>query len=426
MNLKFRLILMNFFQFFIWGSWLLTIGAYWFQTKHWSGTEFGAIFSTMGIASLFMPAIAGIIADRWINAERLYGSFHIIAAVILFFVPLVNDPSTMFWIMLVNMIFYMPTISLSITVAYSSMKGQGMDIIKEYPPVRVFGTIGFIIALWVISLSGLEVSAAQFYVASAASLFLGIYSFTMPKCPPLGKGQKKSFASALGLNAFKLFKSTKMALFFVFAMLLGASLQLTNAYGDTFLHDFAKIPAFSDLIAVKYPAIIMSISQISETLFILTIPFFLRRFGIKKVMLFSMIAWVLRFGLFAYGNPAEGLWMIILSCIIYGMAFDFFNISGSLFVETQSDPGIRASAQGLFMMMTNGFGAFLGSRLSGLVIDNYFTLYKYDNVANQIVTSFDWKGVWLTFAVYSLVVAILFALLFRHKHDPKAVENVGH
>jgi len=324
------------------------------------------------------------------------------------------------------MIFYMPTISLSITVAYSSMKGQGMDIIKEYPPVRVFGTIGFIIALWVISLSGLEVSAAQFYVASAASLFLGIYSFTMPKCPPLGKGQKKSFASALGLNAFKLFKSTKMALFFVFAMLLGASLQLTNAYGDTFLHDFAKIPAFSDLIAVKYPAIIMSISQISETLFILTIPFFLRRFGIKKVMLFSMIAWVLRFGLFAYGNPAEGLWMIILSCIIYGMAFDFFNISGSLFVETQSDPGIRASAQGLFMMMTNGFGAFLGSRLSGLVIDNYFTLYKYDNVANQIVTSFDWKGVWLTFAVYSLVVAILFALLFRHKHDPKAVENVGH
>jgi NHS family xanthosine MFS transporter len=426
MNLKFRLILMNFFQFFIWGSWLLTIGAYWFQTKHWSGTEFGAIFSTMGIASLFMPAIAGIIADRWINAERLYGSFHIIAAVILFFVPLVNDPSTMFWIMLVNMIFYMPTISLSITVAYSSMKSQGMDIIKEYPPVRVFGTIGFIIALWVISLSGLEVSAAQFYVASAASLLLGIYSFTMPKCPPLGKGQKKSFASALGLNAFKLFKSTKMALFFVFAMLLGASLQLTNAYGDTFLHDFAKIPAFSDLIAVKYPAIIMSISQISETLFILTIPFFLRKFGIKKVMLFSMIAWVLRFGLFAYGNPAEGLWMIILSCIIYGMAFDFFNISGSLFVETQSDPGIRASAQGLFMMMTNGFGAFLGSRLSGLVIDNYFTLYKYDNVANQIVTSFDWKGVWLTFAAYSLVVAILFALLFRHKHDPKAVENVGH
>ncbi|MCX6269996.1 MAG: nucleoside permease [Bacteroidetes bacterium] len=416
MSIKLRLIVMNFLQFFIWGSWLLTIGAYWFQTKQWSGTEFGAIFSTMGIASLFMPAIAGIIADRWINAERLYGSFHILAAVILFLVPRVNNPSAMFWIMLINMVFYMPTIALSITVAYSSLKGKGLDIIREYPPVRVWGTIGFIVALWIISLSGFETSSAQFYVASAASLFLGIYSFTLPKCPPLGHGHKRSFFEALGLNAFKLFKNTKMALFFIFAMLLGASLQLTNAYGDTFLHDFAKIPSFTNLIAVKYPAIIMSISQISETLFILTIPFFLRRFGIKKVMLFSMIAWILRFGLFAYGNPAEGLWMIVLSCIIYGMAFDFFNISGSLFVETQSDSTIRASAQGLFMMMTNGFGAFLGSRISGIIIDLYFKTGE----------NFDWKGIWLTFAAYSLVVAVLFAILFKHKHDPNAVQTVQH
>jgi len=425
-SLKYRLIVMNFFQFFIWGSWLLTIGAYWFQTKNWTGTEFGAIFSTMGIASMFMPAIAGIIADRWINAERLYGIFHIMGGIVLFTVPLVGNPSSMFWIMLVNMIFYMPTISLSITIAYSALKNQNMNIIKEYPPVRVWGTVGFIIALWTISLSGFETSSTQFYVASIASIFLGLYAFSLPKCPPLARGHKKSFVSELGLNAFKLFKSTKMAFFFIFAMLLGASLQLTNAYGDTFLHDFAKIPEFKDLIAIKFPAIIMSISQISETLFILTIPFFLRRFGIKKVMLFSMVAWVLRFGLFAYGNPAEGLWMIILSCIIYGMAFDFFNISGSLFVETQSEPGIRASAQGLFMMMTNGFGAFLGSRLSGLVIDNYFTLYKYDNVVHKIVSSFDWKGIWISFAAYSLVVAILFAILFKHKHDPKTLENVSH
>jgi MFS transporter, NHS family, xanthosine permease len=414
MAIKQRLILLNFLQFFIWGSWLLTIGAYWFQTKHWTGTEFGAIFSTMGIASLFMPAIAGIIADRWVNAERLYGVFHIIAAVILFMVPRVNDPSTMFWIMLVNMIFYMPTIALSITVAYSTLKSQGLNIVKDYPPIRVWGTVGFIVALWIISLSGLEKSAAQFYVASAASLFLGLYSFTLPKCPPLGQGHKKTFVQALGLNAFALFKNTKMAVFFIFAMLLGASLQLTNAYGDTFLHDFAKIPVFQDLIAVKYPAIIMSISQISETLFILTIPFFLRKFGIKKVMLFSMIAWVLRFGLFGFGNPADGLWMIILSCIIYGMAFDFFNISGSLFVETQSDPGIRASAQGLFMMMTNGFGAFLGSRLSGIVIDRYFILAD---------GAFDWRGIWLAFAGYSVVVAVLFAIFFRHKHDPKSFSS---
>lgn len=416
MTIKQRLILMNFLQFFIWGSWLLTIGAYWFQNKQWSGAEFGAIFSTMGIASLFMPAIAGIIADRWINAERLYGIFHLIGGVILFTIPMVNDPTTMFWVMLLNMMFYMPTLALSITVAYSALKNKGLDIISEFPPIRVWGTIGFIAALWIVSLAGFETSAMQFYVSSIASITLGLYAFSLPKCPPLAQGHKKNMVDALGLNAFALFKNTKMALFFIFAILLGASLQLTNAYGDTFLHDFAKIPEFKDLLAVKYPAIIMSISQISETLFILTIPFFLKRFGIKKVMLFSMIAWVLRFGLFAYGDPGPGLWMIVLSCIIYGMAFDFYNISGSLFVETQSDPTIRASAQGLFMMMTNGVGAFLGSTLSGIMIDAWFK--NGDN--------FNWNGIWLTFAGYSLVVAVFFAVLFRHKHNPADMQTVNH
>jgi MFS transporter, NHS family, xanthosine permease len=415
MNIKYRLILMNFLQFFIWGSWLLTIGAYWFQTKQWSGTEFGAIFSTMGIASLFMPAIAGIIADRWVNAEKLYGVFHIIGAVLLFILPNINDPSTFFWIILINMIFYMPTIALAISISYSTLNSRKIDIVKNYPPIRVWGTVGFIVALWVVSLAGFETSAAQFYVASLASLFLGLYSFTLPKCPPLGKGHKKSFIHALGLNAFTLFKSTKMALFFISAMLLGASLQLTNAYGDTFLHDFANVEIYKDMVAVKYPAIIMSISQISETLFILAIPFFLRKFGIKKVILFSMFAWVLRFGLFAFGDPGPGLWMIILSCIIYGMAFDFFNISGSLFVEMQSPHTIRSSAQGLFMLMTNGLGAFFGSRISGIVIDKYFQMAD---------GKFDWQEIWLAFAAYALVVAVLFAIFFRHKHDPKQFESV--
>ena len=419
MALKVRLVVMNFLQFFIWGAWLLTIGTYCFHTKHWSGNEFGAIFSTMGIASLFMPAIAGIIADRWLNAERLYGIFQIIGGILLFLAPMMGDPASMFWLMMINMIFYMPTIALAITISYTSMKSKGMDIVKEYPPIRVFGTIGFIVALWTISLLGLEKSSIQFYIASGASILLGIYSFTLPQCPPLGQAKGKSFLSALGLDAFKLFKDPKMAVFFIFAMLLGAALQLTNAYGDTFLHDFANNPSYKDAIAVKYPAIIMSISQVSETLFILAIPFFLKKFGIKKVMLISMVAWVLRFALFGFGNPTDGLWMIILSCIVYGMAFDFFNISGSLFVETQSEPGIRASAQGVFMMMTNGFGAFIGSRISGIVIDSFFT--KPDK-------TYDWTGIWITFALYALVVAILFAIIFKHKHDPKSMETaqIGH
>lgn len=247
------------------------------------------------------------------------------------------------------------------------------------------------------------------------AIVLGIYSFTLPKCPPTKThGEKTSFTEALGLNAFKLFGNYKMATFFISSLFLGAALQLTNMYGDTFLSDFGNIPKYADSFGVKYSTVILSISQISETLFILAIPFFLKRYGIKKVMLLSMFAWVLRFGLFAYGNPADGLWMIILSCIVYGMAFDFFNISGSLFVETTTDAKIRSSAQGLFMMVTNGFGAYLGSVVSGFIIDKYFTV----NGGKE------WHGIWLTFAGYALVVAVLFAVFFRHKHRPELIDQI--
>ncbi len=416
MSIKLRLIAMNFLQFFIWGSWLLTIGAWWFQTRHWSGAQFGAIFSTMGISALFMPSIAGLVADRWVNAERLYGVLHLLGALVLFSLPLVDDPTTMFWVMLLCMLFYMPTISLAIAVAYSSLKSEGRDVVTDYPPIRVWGTIGFIVALWTVSLLHLETSGMQFRVAAGAALVLGLYAFTLPRCPPLFKrSENASLLDVLGLTSFSLFKDAQMAVFLVFAMLLGAALQLTNAYGDTFLHDFAKVEAYQGLVAVRYPAIIMSISQISETLFILAIPFFLRNFGIKRVMIISMLAWFLRFGLFAYGDPGSGLWMIVLSCIVYGMAFDFFNISGSLFVETRCVASIRASAQGMFMLMTNGVGAILGSSISGIVIDRYFT--RADG-------SKDWHGIWISFALYALVVAILFALLFKHKHDPRAMRRI--
>jgi len=409
---------MNFLQFFIWGSWLITIGVFWFKLKQWPGDKFGIIFSTMGIASIFMPALTGIISDKYVNAEKLYGAFHILGAIVLFCLPQIQDPDIFFWVMLVNMVFYMPTISLSITVAYTSLKNNQKDVVKEYPPIRIWGTIGFIAALWTVSLTHNEASGNQFYIAGAVSLLLGIYGFTLPKCPPmLSKTQAKTFVETLGLNAFKLFKEKRFAIFFVFSMLLGAALQLTNAYGDIFLHDFDNVDTYKNSIAVKYPAIIMSISQISETLFILAIPFFLRRFGIKWVMIFSMVAWVLRFGLFAYGNPTDGLWMIILSCIIYGMAFDFFNISGSLFVETQTDSQIRGSAQGLFMMMVNGFGAVFGSLASGFIIKSYFTN------ADQ---SKNWHGIWLSFAGYALVLAIVFPLVFKYKHNPKDVKDLIH
>ena len=400
---------MSFLQFFVWGAWLITVGNYWFGAKQWSGAEFGAIFSTLGISSILMPAITGIIADKWVSAEKLYGVLHILGGLALCYLPQVDDPTTFYYVIFAAMLCYMPTISLSNSVAYSILKNNHFDVVKVFPPIRVWGTVGFIAAMWITNLTGNKASGNMFYLAALAAIILGVYSFTLPKCAPQNLiASDAHWTEKLGLNAFKLFGTYKMALFFIFSMFLGGALQLTNMYGDVYLSEFSKMPEYADSFVVKYSTIIMSISQISETLFILAIPFFLKRFGIKQVMLISMLAWVLRFGLFAYGNPMDGLWMIIASCIVYGMAFDFFNISGSLFVETSTDASIRSSAQGLFMMMSNGFGAFFGGLLSGIVIDNFYT----DTTGIR-----DWHGIWLAFAGYALVIAVLFAVFFKHKHE---------
>jgi NHS family xanthosine MFS transporter len=451
---------MSFLQFYVWGAWLITIATYFFGNDLGSGVQFGAIFSTLAISSLIMPAITGILADRFINAEKLYGMLHLLYGAILIYIPFAEkvNADELYWIIFAGMLCYMPTISLSNSISYTILKNNHYDVVKVFPPIRVWGTIGFIAAMWTTNLTGSKGNANQFLIASVAAILLALYSFTLPKCPPQKSISKDdSLAKQLGLDAFRLFAKYKMALFFLFSMFLGAALQLTNMYGDVFLDDFKNNPVYGEeSFVVKYSTIIMSISQVSETVFILTIPFFLRKFGIKKVMLFSMLAWVLRFGLFAYGNPEDGLWMIILSCIIYGMAFDFFNISGSLFVETTTDASIRSSAQGVFMMLTNGVGALLGSFASGYLIDKYFTLkftminqltsYLGVDQTHQVIQRIlgegnkilsngsllkevyikQWQPIWLTFSAYAFVIAIAFALLFKHKHDPNAVGEVRH
>lgn len=409
MNVKLRLTLMNFLQFFLWGSWLISLGGYMIVKLNFTGGQVGGIYATMGLASLFMPGLLGVVADRWINAEKLLGISHILGGVLLFAASTVTDPSQMYWIMLLNAMVFMPTIALNNTVSYSILKQRNFDVVKDFPPIRVWGTVGFIMAMWVVDLFGWSLSPLQLYIGSFASFTLGVYAFTMPSCPPAGRNHKRNILSMLGLDAIVLFKQRKIATFFIFSMLLGAALQITNTFGEPFLHDFAKNPIYKSMFAVTHPGILMSVSQISETLFILAIPFFLRRFGIKVVVLLSIFAWVLRFGFFGLGNPGEGLYLLILSMIIYGVAFDFFNISGSLFIETEAKPEIRASAQGLFMIMTNGIGAFVGASASGLVVD-YFT--SADGIK-------DWSQIWFVFASYALVIGILFAVFFRYKHNPK-------
>jgi len=410
MTIKVRLIIMNFLEFFVWGAWLISLGGYFIVKLKFSGTQVGSIYATMGVASLFMPALLGIIADRWLNAERLLGICHIACAVLLLFASRITQYDDMYFVMLLYSMMYMPTIALNNSVSYKILQQEGINIVKFFPSIRVWGTVGFVLAMWIIDLGKWAISPSQFYLSALASLMLGVYAFTMPACPPIRSGNSNSLLSNLGLDAFVLFKRTRMLVFFIFAMLLGAALQITNTFGEAFIHDFGK--TYPDSFAVNHPSFLMSLSQISETLFILTIPFFLQRFGIKKVMLISIFAWVLRFGFFGLGNPGSGLILLILSMIIYGMAFDFFNISGSLFVEREADKSMVASAQGLFMLMTNGVGAFLGGMLSGWVVD-YFTVEGTRN----------WSNIWFTFAGYALILGLVFPFLFKYKHDRVSMES---
>ena len=412
-NIKFRLIVMNFLQYAVWGSWLISLGAYLGSTLQFTGGQIGSFFATMGIASLFMPAVMGVIADRFVQAQRLLGISHIIAALLMVAASQQDSYQTLYPLVLLSVMFYMPTIALSNTVAYNALNKAGLDTVKAFPPIRVWGTVGFICAMWVVDLMGWGLSSTQLNFSAVLGIALGVYSLTLPSCEVNRNVKSKSWIDTLGLRAFALFKEKKMAIFFLFSMMLGMSLQITNAFADGYIKSFGDVATYGtqylDTFGVKHSTILISLSQISETLCILLIPFCLKRFGIKNVMLISMFAWVLRFGLLGAGNPGIGVWMFVLSMIVYGVAFDFFNISGSLYVDKETAPEIRASAQGVFMIMTNGFGAFIGSYVAGWVVE-----------------SWGWPVSWYIFAGYALVVAVLFALVFKYKHNPDAETNVAH
>lgn len=422
MKLKIRLIVMNFLQFAVWGAYLTSMGNY--LANHGMATNIGWFYSVQGIVSLFMPAIMGIVADRWIPAQKLLSICHLLAGIFMIgagvygYIAAENVLFTpLFTLYTISVAFFMPTLALSNSVAYNALNVAGLDTVKDFPPIRVLGTVGFIVTMWVVDLCGLQSTSWQYVVSGGLSLVLALYSLTLPACPVKGKPEKKqSWIEAMGLEAFSLFKQKRMAIFFVFSMLLGMCLQITNGYANPFLDSFKNISEFADTFAVQHPNLLISISQICEAVCILFIPFFLKRFGIKMVMLMSMLAWVLRFGLFGIGNPEfPNVLFFVLSCIVYGLAFDFFNISGSLYVDLEADKHLRSSAQGLFVMMTNGFGATIGT-LAAQAIVNHF-VYA-DKNADAIVVWQGWQTSWYIFAGFALVVAILFAIFFKYKHNP--------
>ncbi len=415
MNLKIRLALMNFLEFAVWGAYLTCMGMY--LSRIGLTSHIGYFFAMQGFVSLFMPAVMGIVADKWVPAQRLLGLCHLVAGLFMMAAAYYGYTagentqfSILFMLYSVSVAFFMPTLALTNSVAYNALTKAGMDTIKEFPPIRVFGTVGFICTMWLVDLLGFSTTYMQFVTSGAISILLFLYTFTLPACPLGAKDQKKkSLVEAFGLQAFALFKKKEMAIFFIFSSLLGVSLQITNGYAAPYIESYAAIPEYANTFGVQHVNILYSLSQISETCCILLIPFFMKRYGIKQVMLIAMFAWVVRFGFLGMGNPGmPGVILFILSMVVYGVAFDFFNISGSLYVDKTTDPSIRSSAQGLFVLMTNGIGASVGSLAAQAVVN-------FNTDANGVVA---WDPVWSTFSVYALTVGVLFAIIFR----PKKIE----
>lgn len=413
-HIRIRLAVMNFLQFAVWGAYLTSMGTY--LGRIGMGENIGLFYAMQGIVSLFMPALLGIIADRWIPAQKLLSISHIIAAAFMIsagYYGMVEGKDASFGCLFalysVSVAFYMPTLALSNSVAYTSLEKVGLDTVKAFPPIRTLGTIGFICMMWTVDLLDLQDNYGQFFACGAVGILLGLYALTLPSCPVSKGGNSKSIVDALGLKAFLLFKQKRMAIFFIFSMLLGISLQITNGFANPYITSFEAIPEYADTFGVQHANILISLSQISEALCILLIPFVLSRYGIKRVMLIAMVAWVLRFGLFGFGDPGTGVWMFILSMIVYGVAFDFFNVSGSLFVDKETDVSVRSSAQGLFVIMTNGIGATVGT-LSAQAVINQFV-----DFGSSVPQTDGWQTSWLIFSAYALVVAVLFALVFKDK-----------
>ena len=436
-SLKTRLIVMNFLQFAVWGAYLTSMGNY--LGPAGMGTKIAWFYAIQGIVSIFMPTLMGIIADKFIQPQKLLGICHLLAGSMMLGLAYLGstsptpNPALFIAIYTVSVAFYMPTLALSNTAAFTILKNHGLDTVTHFPPIRVFGTVGFIATMWFVNCACLtdgsfgftlareagkfQYTYMQFGVSGVLGILLFLYCFTLPACPLVKCETRRSLSQMLGLDAFRLFREKRMALFFIFSMLLGMSLQVTNGYAGPFITHFIAQPEYADSFAANNATLLVSLSQVAEALCILLIPFFLRRFGIKKVMLIAMVAWVLRFGFFGMGDPAfPGVTLFILSCIVYGVAFDFFNVSGGLFVDNEVAPELRASGQGLFMLMTNGLGATIGTLSAGAIVDHFC---KWTDVTvNGATGSYligDWTSAWYIFAGFALVVAVLFALLFREK-----------
>ncbi len=379
-------------EYFIWGSWYVTMGTYMSEFLHASGVQIGAAYSALAIATMISPFFIGLVADRFFAAQRIMGVLHIVGGLLLYFATQIIDNTAFYWVIVFYSLLYMPTIALSNSIAFQQMTDPG----KQFPWIRVFGTLGWIVAGIMIGKLGIEKTAFTFQMAAIASVALGLFSFILPNTPPKGKSANASASSAIGADAFILFKDKPYLIFFIAAILVCIPLSFYYGFANLFLNEVGMNNAAGKMI----------LGQVSEAIFILAIPFLFNSIGVKKMLLLGMTAWILRYVFFAFGNSDANLWMLYAGIILHGICYDFFFVTGYMYTEKKAGEKIKNAAQGLFTFATYGVGMFIGTWFSGFATDYYTT----DGVHQ-------WKEIWFVPAFVAVAVLIYFILFFKEKKN---------
>ncbi len=402
-----RLAIMMFLQFFIWGAWYVTLGTYLSKGLNFEPGQIGRAYSAIPWGAVIAPFIAGMIADRFFAAQKVMAFMHIAGGAILFYASTITHSTTLFWVLLLYAICYNPTLSLSNAISFNKMTNPE----KQFPRIRVFGTIGWIVAGLLIGFLKVEAQNIPLMIAAGSSILLGVFSLFLPATPPKSLGHKVTVSDVLGLETLKLMKQRSFAIFVIGSLLICIPLAFYYNFANMFLNDVGLVNAAGK----------MTMGQMSELIFMIIMPFFFVRLGVKKMLLIGMLAWVIRYVLFAFGNTESLVWMFYIGILLHGICYDFFFVTGQIYVDNTAPKAIQAQAQGFIAFITYGVGMVIGANLSGEVVQYFTTTGSAEDVVMQVM---NWQKIWLTPAIIAGAILILFSVLFKdQKPEPPACDN---